>query len=239
MIIDVHAHVLPGVDDGARNIKESLRMLQKAYRQGIRAVVATPHYSRRSDPPDYSALLEQLQEQSRKKCPDLTLYLGQETYYHEELPRRLQGGKAFTMAGSHYVLVEFDIGISYEGLFRGIRSLQAAGYFPVLAHMERYECLRREENLSELCASGCVMQMNYASLEGSCLRPEVHWCRSQVKKGRIQLLGTDMHGVQYRSPDIEGAMGWLDRHVDKQLQMAMTYENPLHMIKDEGMKWDR
>lgn len=236
--IDVHAHVLPGVDDGARNLAETSRLLRFAISQGFGAVIATPHGSRRSGGTEMERLMElagQARQEIQKEYPDFELYLGQETRYHEELPRKLREGKACTMAGSHYVLVEFEPGDDYDRLFSGIRALSFAGYYPVLAHVERYGCLRRDGCLEELAEAGCVFQMNYDSLKGSWLSSEVRWCRRQVREGRIHLLGTDMHQTGYRPPDTAGAMLWLEKNVGKKLAAAMTRENALHMIRDEGM----
>lgn len=237
-MIDVHAHVLPGVDDGARDLSETSRLLHFAISQGFGAVIATPHGSRRNR----GAGIEQLTELARlvrqeiqKEYPDFELYLGQETRYHEELPQKLREGKACTMAGSHYVLVEFEPGDGYSRLSGGIRALALAGFLPVLAHVERYGCLRPEGRLEELAEMGCVFQMNYDSLQGSWMNPEVRWCRRQVCRGRIQLLGTDMHQTDYRPPDTAGAIRWLKKNVGEELVEAMTRENALHMIRDEGM----
>lgn len=238
-MIDVHAHILPGVDDGARDVEETIRLLRFAISQGFEGVIATPHYSRRREITGLEELVEQVQQKIREECSEFTVYLGQETYYHEELPRRLKEGKAYTMAGSHYVLVEFDPDTSYENLFRGIRALSFAGYRPVLAHMERYGCLRKRGRLEELEDIRCVLQMNYESLQGSWLHPEVRWCRRQVQEGRIHLLGTDMHRMDYRPPDMGEAMRWLGRNVGEERIAAMTRENPLHIIKDEGMDQGR
>lgn len=234
-MIDVHAHVLPGVDDGARNSEESYRLLRFAVSQGFEAVIVTPHYSRRNRAEDLTELTEQVQKEIRKDYPDFRLYSGQELYYHEELPQRLKAKEACTLAGSHYALTEFEPDVSYEKLFRGIRALMFAGYWPVLAHMERYGCLRREEYFQELEEIGCIFQMNYESLKGSWFSPEVRWCRRQVQLGRIHLLGTDMHRMDYRPPDIAGAVRWLEKSVGEELFTAMVRENPLHIIKDERM----
>ena len=78
----------------------------------------------------------------KKHNPDFQLYLGQENFYHEELTERLDQGEALTMAESRYVLVDFDPAVSYGQLMRGVRRLSEAGYWPILAHIERYFCLR-------------------------------------------------------------------------------------------------
>lgn len=235
-IIDIHSHILPGIDDGARDFAESCQMLRIAAAQGISTVIATPHYFGRKGPPKLDEMeeaAEKIMEEIRREYPDFTICLGQETYYHEELPLRLKEGKAFTMAGSRYVLVEFDPMVPYMYLFRGIRELLCGGYRPILAHVERYRCLRREDFFWELKRSGCLLQMNYSSLEGNLLNPDVRWCRRQVLSGEIAFLGTDMHRIDFRPPAVSKALEWMGRYVEEDLLDAMTYQNPLRIIRDE------
>jgi len=247
-LIDIHAHVLPGVDDGARTIEEACELIEQAAKAGVRAIVVTPHYSRRRGAEGYADALEALQEAilehsaergGKHTIPaDFELYLGQETYYHEELVDNLKAGKALTMAGSRYVLVEFDTGVSFQTMSRAMRRLLTAGYVPILAHMERYACLREAKNLESICGSGCLMQMNYESLEGHWFSGEVRWCRKQVLEGRIQFLGTDMHRTDYRPPQIAKAMEWLEKAVakkklSKRLLKDMTCRNAQRMIQNE------
>ncbi len=233
-IIDVHAHILPGVDDGAKDMNESMKMLLLAASQGITGVIATPHYSRRRVIHNLDQLAEELERRIRRFFPDFFVYLGQETYYHEGLSDRLRDGTALTMAGSRYVLVEFDITVSYEKLYQGIRKLLTAGYLPILAHIERYACLRTMDT-DELLSCGCVLQMNYESLDGHWLSSNVRWCRSQVKKGSIHLLGTDMHRLNHRPPEIEGAWRWLETHISPEDIERMTYQNPVRIIEKERL----
>lgn len=229
-IIDIHAHVLPGIDDGARSGEEACALLCQAAAQGIQAVVATPHDTGGKSREELTEMAGRIQEEVCRVYPDFKLYVGQETFYHEGLPRELRAGEALSMVGSRYVLVEFFPAVSYGNLFRGIRAMFAGGYRPVLAHMERYRCLRREENLHGLARTGCLFQMNYSSLQGRALDREVRWCRRQVLLGRIDLLGTDMHRTDFRPPDICGALRWLDNHVEERQISSMTWEKPLEIL---------
>ena len=231
-IIDVHAHILPGVDDGSRNMEESIALIGMAAEQRIAGIIATPHYSRHQSVSTLKTVLLELQERAEHEYPGFKIYLGQEHIYHEELPAKLRGGTVLVMAESRYVLVEFSTRVSYRGLYQGIRSLTGAGYLPVLAHMERYGCLR-DAGTAELCSLGCRMQMNYESLQGNWLNKEVRWCRKQVLDGNIHFLGTDMHRVDHRPPDIKGARKWLDGHLAPEMVRRLTYDNPLHMIHNE------
>ncbi len=234
-IIDVHAHVIPEVDDGSREMEESLEMLKMAAEQGVCAVIATPHDSRRRKSLDLQERVWQLQDQIQKKYPDFCVYVGQETYYHSDLKERLKKGEAYTMAGSRYVLVEFSPSVVYKELYYGIRNLREAGYLPILAHMERYHCFR-QEGTEELENMGCVFQMNYDSLQGNWFQKETRWCRKQVESGVIDLLGTDMHRIDWRAPEIGQALSWLDGHVSPERIQQLVYKNPLKIIRKEKIK---
>ena len=200
-VIDVHAHILPGIDDGSRDWDESRRLLEESYRQGIRYIIATPHYSRRGLPSDIYDLSEKLKEEARKIAPDFQIGLGQETYYHEGL---IKNGRALTLDGSQYVLVEFEPQVPYMKMYQAVRKLTMARYIPIIAHVERYACLREDSNMSELVQCDCRLQMNFSSLKrNSILDKEVRWCRKQVMQDRVYCLGTDMHRMDYRKPDIE------------------------------------
>lgn len=231
--IDVHAHILPGIDDGARTIDEACAMVEMSIREGFAGIVATPHYSRRRGSEGIAELAEQLKSRVREIDPEFKIWLGQETYYHEELPERLRNGDALTIGGSRYVLVEFDPGVSYQMLERAVRKLTAQGYIPVIAHIERYLCLREKEHLKDIYQSECLLQMNYDSLAGSIFSSEVRWCRKQVQSGRIHLLGTDMHRTDYRAPDTAAAMRWLLKNLDAAHLNRITYQNALSMINNE------
>lgn len=236
-IIDIHAHILPGVDDGSRDWDESREMLGEAYGQGIRHIVATPHYSRRGLPQDLHGLACRLEEEARRIAPDLRISLGQETYYHEGLVENLREGKGLTLAGSQYVLVEFDPQVPYQDMFQAVRKMTMARYIPVIAHMERYTCLREERNLSDLLQCDCRLQMNYSSLEANGVWDrEAGWCRRQILEGRIYCLGTDMHRMDYRKPDLEGSLKWLVGHVGGGQLHALLNGNARKMVEQGQVK---
>lgn len=231
-IIDIHAHILPGIDDGAKDWDESRRMLKEAYSQGIRYILATPHYSRRGLPSGIYDLAEKLRREAYKIASDFTIGLGQETYFHEGLVDNLKEGKALTLAGSRYVLVEFDPQVPYGKLYQAVRKITMARYIPVIAHVERYDCLREGTNLAKLWQCDCRLQMNYSSLVGNGLwNREVKWCRKQVQEGRIYCLGTDMHRMDFRRPDIMDSLKWLGGHVEAGKLDALIRGNAYRILQ--------
>lgn len=233
-IIDVHAHIIPGVDDGVRTMSEAVTLLKMAAKQGIVAVIATPHYSRRSIMRGIPEWADQVQTEIQKMHPDFRVYPGQETFYHRELPQRIRAGEATTLAGSCYVLVEFEPVVSYQELYQGIRSLLECGYRPVLAHVERYACLRKE-GLKELYDCDCKLQMNYESLQGKWFSSDVRWCRKQIKQKNIHFLGTDMHRIHYRPPKITDAIKWLENNVSPSYAEQITRGNALQVIQNHAI----
>lgn len=166
---DIHSHILPGVDDGAENIQETSKMLRIAYDQGIRTVIATPHILPSN--PYEDGKLEQALASVRKAAaeisPDMKVYLGGEIYYWNGSLNALQEGVGRTLADSRYVLVEFYPLTGYEEMYQGMKEYIQSGYLPIIAHMERYECLwKKGRNLTELLDLGCYFQMNVSSLRG-------------------------------------------------------------------------
>lgn len=235
-IIDIHAHILPGVDDGSADLDESRRMLQEACSQGIRTIIATPHYHRGQDTEKLKKLTGILRQEAEKLDPRYGIFLGQELMDSEELLDELRKGNALTMAESRYVLIEFLPNVSYIRLYQRLRQLQAAGYLPIVAHAERYGCLREEGRIEEVIEGGSLIQMNYRSLTGNILNKNTRWCRRQILQGNVHLLGTDMHNTGARAPRTREAMAWLERHCPKKELHRLVKRNPEYILnKKEGI----
>ena len=243
-ISDIHTHVLPGLDDGSKSIGASVRMLRKSYQQGVRNVIATPHYTVyhwRTKPEQIQRLMEQMAKAVQKVMPELRLYSGQEIQYFEGMADMLQRGELLTLAGSHYVLVEFLPQSQWSQIQNAVRELLLAGYFPVLAHIERYQCLRKTGRLTELQKEGAYLQMNYGSLIklrnvwNLRERLERRWCRKVLLAGYISFLGTDMHGVHHRAPDSDRALVWIRKKGGDTLARQLSVENPEKIILDERL----
>ncbi len=233
-LADIHCHILPGIDDGSRNLRESRRLLRFAYAQGFRTFVATPHYRRRHENADVEALTQELLTEARRHWPDIDIYPGQEGYWHEEFPERIRNGQARRLANSSYLLCEFDPVTEYREIARGLRGISEAGCIPVLAHLERYPALRQGAHLQELHDNGIILQMNYEALAGGgFFDAGERWCRKQLKQGLVDLLGTDMHRMDFRPPNTEAAQEWLRKNVSEAHMDILTRRNALHIIRNE------
>lgn len=235
---DIHTHILPGVDDGARDMEESLEMLEIAHGEGIRRIILTPHYhseQNQYDSEKLDDLFAALRRKAAAKFPDMELYLGNEVMYSFHTVKDLRERKIHTMNGTRYVLVEYLPEVSLQAIKQSIGDLQRAGWVPVIAHIERYLCLaEKKSSIAEIKAMGAYLQMNTNSLvRKSLFDKRVKWCRRLVGNGDITFLGTDAHSASYRTPECAEAMDWLDEALDKEIRYHILYGNADKMLRDE------
>ena len=138
-IYDIHCHIVPGVDDGAKDLKTSVRMLQKEYDDGVRNIIATPHF--RYDM--FEPSLEQVKKQFlrvRKAAAEIgedgiQMYLGCELHSSMDMTDCLKKGERLTMSGSRYVLTEFRTSDEKSYIRERVQALIRKGYYPIIAHV--------------------------------------------------------------------------------------------------------
>lgn len=239
-IIDVHSHILPGLDDGAKNLEQSKKMLDIAAEQNIHKIIATPHFMPEHKNPSKEKVLEKLtklQEYSDRQGYGITLLPGQEIYYHEEVPDLLEEGKIITLANSDYVLVEFSPMDDFRYIRNSLAQIQNVGFKPIIAHVERYEniCRKPFNKLKELRDMGVMIQVNMASVEGKMGKKLQKSVLSMMKKQYVDLLGTDAHSDGSRAPYTCNCKAILCRKCPADYIEKLFYKNAEKIIQD-GMK---
>lgn len=235
---DIHCHLVPGVDDGAKDMEESLAALKEEYDQNVRWVICTPHVTAdlgleegEKIKASFEALFHNLKKTDFGN--KMGLYLGCEIMYSESLVERLEAGEIWTMAGSSYILVEFFPSVPYDELYYGIRRLAAVGYIPVLAHIERYQCLyKRIDRVRKLQELGAYFQINASSIQGSLFNQREAYVKKLCRCGLVHFLGTDSHGIEYRPPDMKIGGRWLARNCDPLLRQKLLYQDGLDLLND-------
>lgn len=235
--IDIHSHILPGVDDGSQSMEMSLRMIGMSYAQGVRSMIATPHYYPGHKNVDHSQIFDvytELKEQSRKVYPDFQLLLGQEIYYKDIVIDLLKKKKIYTMAESRYILIEFQVNVDYRQIYSAARKCIEAGYYPILAHVERYVCLHKNSRgLEELAKLGVYMQVNAENFRGSLFGRDRNNCLKLIRNGYVQFIGSDCHNLNSRKPDMIDAAKYLGNRMDPASYQAVLYENPSKIPEDQ------
>lgn len=235
--IDIHSHILPGIDDGAKNIEETIGIVKKAVEQGIKTMIATPHYQCGGNNVEVSKLIElrdEVQEKAAKIDKDFRIYIGNELMYSDSIIDDVKAKKALTLADSRYVLVEFSTRYSYESIYKGMRKFIVAGYSPIIAHVERYECFRkRDELIVELIELGCYIQMNSSSLVGGVLSIEAKRRRKLVQGGIVHLIASDCHDMNYRVPLMKDIVKNLIKKTDNKIMEDIFIYNPRKILENK------
>jgi protein-tyrosine phosphatase len=199
-MIDVHAHVLPGVDDGAASLAVAQAMLTRAKALGFTTVVATPHLEGPLSP-DYHAVIEEAAAVVDPVAAELglTLGLGFENLLTPDLPARLERGEPVTLDGSTTVLVELPLAGWPLHTEQTLFAIQAAGFRPLLAHPERYATLQAEpERAFALAERGVLMQVTIGSLAGVFGRHAQRIAEELLVNDCATVLATDAHTIGQR-----------------------------------------
>lgn len=238
-IIDIHTHILPGLDDGSKSLEESLRMARIAYDQGIRAMIATPHLmpeGRRAGREEILEALRQLQEALLDEGLDIDLYPGNEIYFHEEAIGLLEQGEALTLAGSDCVLVEFSPMEDARYIRNALREVMTLGLTPVVAHVERYANLMKQapEQIGALKGMGALVQVNAATVEGKYGKGSQKQMLGLLKRGLVDFLGTDAHSASRRAPRMEGCLQAIGRRCPQEYIERLARGNAERYLLAKG-----
>lgn len=238
-IWDIHSHCLPGIDDGSRSWEMTLQMLQASWDSGVRTVVATPHYLPWRHHPLPADTVRELCAEACRRCREelgigMRVLPGEELYYHSGIVEDLREGKALTLAGTRTVLVEFSERVPWSELHAGLIQLKRSGYRPILAHAERYGCLRKGGHFEEIVGDGILIQSNIQEVEGGLFDDMARWVRKQYRDRKIHFTASDMHDLERRPPMTRQQLSWFEKKVDPQYRAKLFGGNFRSLCGDGG-----
>lgn len=226
---DMHCHILPGVDDGSHDMEESLDMLRIARKSGIDRMILTPHYKashHNASPDTLRKRLALLRAEAKKVGINVELALGNEVLYFSDFLEAYYAGRILTLNGTDRLLTEFHPTADYMYVRNAMDELIGAGFIPVLAHLERVECLVSvPERVFELRDIGCEMQMNAADYMGAMGRRVRRFLQELLDKEAVDYLGTDAHDRKTRTPDVRKCLGDLYERYDDEYVRSIAYMN--------------
>ena len=239
-IVDIHSHIIPDVDDGARTLEESKQMLEIAYSEGIRTIIATPHFRHEVFECSMDKIEEQYQavkQLGQSIGEGIAIRLGCEYYAEICMTDKLKNEPKYTMAGTSYVLIEFSVDVEFSCMRAIIQELVRGGYKPILAHAERYECLYKRFYAKELITLGAKMQLNADSIIGENGRKVKKFCKKIMKKNLLEFIGTDGHDTKVRRPSIIKCVNYLEKKMGCDYAKKILIDNPQKIIDEISQEY--
>lgn len=195
-MIDIHTHILP-VDDGAKDFNDSLELINQELKEGIKTVVLTPHMNYLYND---VVKIKEAYEILKSHNLNINLLLGSEIRYYDNMVSDLNKGLLLTINNTKYVLVEFSLK-NKDNITDGIYELIVSGYKPIVAHIERYSYLTKEE-IIEIKRMGALIQVNAKSFEKKDYKKVLHFL---LKNNYVDFVASDCHDVVYRNVDFNFA----------------------------------
>lgn len=236
-MIDLHCHILPGIDDGAQTIESSVEMAKQAISQGINTIVATPHHQNGkyiNEKADIEQYVQKLNEEFQQRNLTLTILPGQESRIFGEMVEEYHDNKLLTLNNSHkYVFVEFPSSQVPRYTEKLLFNLQSEGLIPIIVHPERNSRLIEDPDLLyNLVNKGALTQVTASSLTGHFGKKIQKFSHQLIESNLTHIIASDAHNTSHRSFRMDMAF----EIVEKEYGMDMVYlfnDNAHSIIKGQ------
>jgi len=234
-MIDIHAHIIPGADDGSFSLEESLEILEISEKDGIKSIVATPHlFSNAAKLKDLETLYEKFQHLNREKEKrhlDIELLPGAEIFFVSDLSEKLKTfGRQITLNQSDYFLLEFPMDIVFPQSKEYLHDIIADGFIPIIAHPERNRVFQEDPiQLYRILSTGALAQLDAGSFRGDFGGTPYYFARDLVKYNMAHVIASDCHHPKQRPPGLSflyEQLSFLDKeHID-----LLVEKNPCSIL---------
>lgn len=240
-MIDIHCHMLPGVDDGSDSMDTSLLMASMAAESGVETVIVTPHCNIPGEAANYPsrellgrfmALREAI---DAAKIP-LRILAGAEVFCTADIAELIRAKKLLTLASSRYLLVEFAFNEDSIEMNSRLEQIFAEGLTPVIAHPERYNAVQRDRTLPERWfASGYVLQVNKDSIFGGLGQRAKRTAEFILGQGLAHIAASDAHSTYSRNPELARLREHISLNYSEDYARILLEENPRRIIENKPM----
>ena len=240
-MIDIHCHMLPGVDDGSDSMDTSLLMASMAAESGVETVIVTPHCNIPGEAANYPsrellgrfmALREAI---DAAKIP-LHILAGAEVFCTADIAELIRAKKLLTLASSRYLLVEFAFNEDSIEMNSRLEQIFAEGLTPVIAHPERYNAVQRDRTLPERWfASGYVLQINKDSIFGGLGQRAKRTAEFILGQGLAHIAASDAHSTYSRNPEMSRLREHISLNYSEDYAQVLLEENPRRIIENKPM----
>ena len=232
-LYDIHCHILPGVDDGAKNMDIALALIEKEIEAGVETIILTPHFRKEMFEPDMEDIwnaYDELLYETRYK--NIRLYLGCEFHANIEMVETLDNDLRPTLADSRYVLTEFAHNSTRAFMKERADALLMSGYRPIIAHIERYRATRKDFDLIEdLIEMGCEVQVNADAIIGRDGLGAQRFCKKLMQEDMLHYVGSDTHNLRGRAPHLGECCEYLKKHMGRLYTSRIMRDNPSKIVE--------
>lgn len=238
-MIDIHCHILPCLDDGARNMEEAVEMARIAYSEGITKIVATPHYIEDEICPsryEINHKIKELQVVLKSENIEIEILTGNEVYLTNFLPLHIKRGNVTTINNTQYILIEFpmfNIPIYTEDV---IYNLKLVGITPIIAHPERYRYVIENPNiLIKYIDMGALCQINSGSITGKFGKEALKTSKVLISHDMVHFVASDGHASRIRAPKLKRAYEKVMDLYGKEKSEELFKINPQKIIEGKDI----
>ena len=239
-MIDVHSHILPGIDDGARTVEETYQMMEEAYNAGFEAIISTSHYMENvymANKKQKETYIQMIQSTLKQKQIELKVYNGTEVYSNDHMLSLIKSGEIATLNHSRYVLFELPMNQNVIYFDQIIYELISMDYVPIIAHPERYQYVQKNPNMVlKWIEQGALLQVNYGSFIGIYGKSVEKTAMKLLKHNMIHFLGSDCHRGESIYSKIDPIKEKLEKEIGKEKFHKLSYLNPLHIVENEKIE---
>ena len=237
--IDIHSHILYGIDDGSKTLEESIEIIKQHIEMGFKDIVLTPHYIENSkyetDNKEKTKLLETLKKETKKQKLDINLYLGNEVFVNNIL--EIKKEKILKINNSKFLLIEFPMNEKPKNINNILYEIKIQGIIPVIAHPERYSFVQKNPDLvDEWIEEGALLQSNYGSIIGVYGDNAKKTIKKLLKKNKIKALATDIHFPNNKIyQNIEKSRKRIKKIIGEEKFIELTITNPKKIIENKDI----
>lgn len=235
-MIDFHSHILPNIDDGSKDIEETIQILKEAQQNGFTKIIATSHYMEgayEADEQLRKIWVEKLNLLLKERGLQITIEIGSEIYITKNIVELVKDKKASTI-GRKYILFELPMYNKIIELNNIIYTILENGFIPIIAHPERYEIVKSDPNIVyEWIERGVLLQANLGSIIGQYGKESKKLVKKLLEHNMIHFLGSDVHKKDTIYKQTEKVLKKLSKFLDKETIENLTNNNAKLVLENK------